>query len=145
MTARQYILSLAHELVVDLFAGGGGASTGIELALGRHVDIAVNHDPEAVSLHQANHPQTRHYVSDVFEVDPRAVCGDQPVGLLWASPDCKHFSNVTGRARTELENIVAVERERIANQASGRTTRLDGWLVALVVAVAATAVLTRAC
>ncbi len=96
MTARQYILSLAHELVVDLFAGGGGASTGIELALGRHVDIAVNHDPEAVSLHQANHPQTRHYVSDVFEVDPRAVCGDQPVGLLWASPDCKHFSKAKG-------------------------------------------------
>lgn len=70
---RQFILPLAHELVVDLFAGGGGASTGIEQALGRHVDIAVNHDPEAVSLHQANHPQTRHFVSDVFEVDPLAV------------------------------------------------------------------------
>lgn len=96
MSARQYILPLAHELVVDLFAGGGGASTGIELATGRHVDIAVNHDPEAVSLHEANHPQTRHYVSDVFEVDPRAVCGDQAVGLLWASPDCKHFSKAKG-------------------------------------------------
>ncbi|MBX3603217.1 MAG: DNA cytosine methyltransferase [Rubrivivax sp.] len=96
MTARQFILPLAHELIVDLFAGGGGASTGIEQALGRHVDIAVNHDPEAVSLHQANHPQTRHYVSDVFEVDPLAVCGDQPVGLLWASPDCKHFSKAKG-------------------------------------------------
>jgi DNA (cytosine-5)-methyltransferase 1 len=96
MTARQFILPLAHELIVDLFAGGGGASTGIEQATGRHVDIAVNHDPEAVGLHQANHPQTQHYVSDVFEVDPRAVCGDQAVGLLWASPDCKHFSKAKG-------------------------------------------------
>ncbi len=96
MSARQFILPLARELVVDLFAGGGGASTGIEQALGRHVDIAVNHDPEAVSLHQANHPQTRHYVSDVFEVDPVAVCGGQRVGLLWASPDCKHFSKAKG-------------------------------------------------
>lgn len=93
---RQYILPLAHELVVDLFAGGGGASTGIEQALGRHVDIAVNHDPEAVSLHQANHPQTRHFVSDVFEVDPLAVTEGRPVGLLWASPDCKHFSKAKG-------------------------------------------------
>jgi len=92
----QYILPLAHELVIDLFAGGGGASTGIELALGRHVDIAVNHDPEAVALHQANHPQTLHYVSDVFEVDPLAVTDGRPVGLLWASPDCKHFSKAKG-------------------------------------------------
>lgn len=85
---RQFILPLANELVVDLFAGGGGASTGIEQALGRYVDIAVNHDPDAVSLHQANHPQTRHVISDVFEVDPIAVTDGQPVGLLWASPDC---------------------------------------------------------
>lgn len=96
MSARQFILPLAHELVVDLFAGGGGASTGIELALGRHVDIAVNHDPQAVSLHQANHPQTKHFVSDVFEVDPLAVTDGRPVGLLWASPDCKHFSKAKG-------------------------------------------------
>jgi DNA (cytosine-5)-methyltransferase 1 len=96
MMTPQLILGLADELVVDLFAGGGGASTGIEQAIGRHVDIAVNHDPEAVSLHQANHPQTRHFVSDVFEVDPVTVCGDQPVGLLWASPDCKHFSKAKG-------------------------------------------------
>jgi DNA (cytosine-5)-methyltransferase 1 len=96
MTARQFILPLAHELVVDLFAGGGGASTGIEQALGRHVDIAVNHDHEAVSLHQANHPQTQHFVSDVFEVDPLAVTEGRPVGLLWASPDCKHFSKAKG-------------------------------------------------
>jgi DNA (cytosine-5)-methyltransferase 1 len=96
MLSPQFILPLAHELVIDLFAGGGGASTGIEQALGRHVDIAVNHDPGAVSLHQANHPQTRHFVSDVFEVDPLAVTDGQPVGLLWASPDCKHFSKAKG-------------------------------------------------
>ena len=96
MLHPQYILPIAAELVVDLFAGGGGASTGIEQAIGRHVDIAINHDPEAVSLHEANHPQTRHFVSDVFEVDPLAVTAGQPVGLLWASPDCKHFSKAKG-------------------------------------------------
>jgi DNA (cytosine-5)-methyltransferase 1 len=96
MIDNQFILSLSHELAIDLFAGGGGASTGIELAIGRHVDIAVNHDPEAVSLHEANHPQTKHFVSDVFEVDPLAVTDGRPVGLLWASPDCKHFSKAKG-------------------------------------------------
>ncbi len=96
MISAQFILPLAHELVVDLFAGGGGASTGIEQAIGRHVDIAVNHDPQAVSLHEANHPQTKHYVSDVFEVDPVAVTSGRPVGLMWASPDCKHFSKAKG-------------------------------------------------
>jgi DNA (cytosine-5)-methyltransferase 1 len=96
MLTNQFILPLAGELIVDLFAGGGGASTGIERATGRHVDIAINHDPEAVSLHEANHPQTRHFVSDVFEVDPRAVTDGRPVGLLWASPDCKHFSKAKG-------------------------------------------------
>lgn len=96
MLNPQFILPIAHELVVDLFAGGGGASTGIEQAIGRHVDIAINHDPEAVSLHEANHPQTRHFVSDVFEVDPLVVTDGQPVGLLWASPDCKHFSKAKG-------------------------------------------------
>ncbi len=96
MISNQFILPIASELAIDLFAGGGGASTGIEQAIGRHVDIAVNHDPEAVSLHQANHPQTRHFVSDVFEVDPLVVTDGQPVGLLWASPDCKHFSKAKG-------------------------------------------------
>jgi DNA (cytosine-5)-methyltransferase 1 len=96
MLTPQHILPLADELVVDLFAGGGGASTGIEQALGRHVDIAINHDPQAVSLHEANHPQTRHFVSDVFEVDPLTVTQGRPVGLLWASPDCKHFSKAKG-------------------------------------------------
>ena len=96
MLTPQFVLPVHSELVIDLFAGGGGASTGIEQAIGRHVDIAVNHDPEAVSLHTANHPQTRHFCSDVFEVDPLAVTDGQPVGLLWASPDCKHFSKAKG-------------------------------------------------
>jgi len=93
---NQFILPVHHELVVDLFAGGGGASTGIEQAIGRHVDIAINHAADAVALHQANHPQTLHFVSDVFEVDPLVVADGRPVGLLWASPDCKHFSKAKG-------------------------------------------------
>ena len=96
MLTPQFKRPIHGELVVDLFAGGGGASTGIEQAIGRAVDIAINHDPEAVALHQANHPQTRHFVSDVFEVDPLVVTDGQPVGLLWASPDCKHFSKAKG-------------------------------------------------
>ena len=96
MLTPQFLLPVHSELVIDLFAGGGGASTGIEQAIGRAVDIAVNHDPEAVSLHTANHPQTRHFCSDVFEVDPLTVTDGQPVGLLWASPDCKHFSKAKG-------------------------------------------------
>lgn len=96
MLTPQFKLALHSELVIDLFAGGGGASTGIEQAIGRPVDIAINHDPEAVALHQANHPQTLHYVSDVFEVDPEAVVDGRPVGMLWASPDCKHFSKAKG-------------------------------------------------
>jgi len=96
MLTPQFVLPIAAELVVDLFAGGGGASTGIEQAIGRHVDIAVNHDPEAVSLHERNHPQTKHFTCDVFEVQPQQVTSGQPVGLLWASPDCKHFSKAKG-------------------------------------------------
>lgn len=96
MLTPQYQLPIHAEIVVDLFAGGGGASTGIEQAIGRAVDVAINHDAEAISLHQANHPQTMHYCSDVFEVDPVAVTQGRPVGLLWASPDCKHFSKAKG-------------------------------------------------
>lgn len=96
MLTPQFNLSLHRKLVVDLFAGGGGASTGMEQAIGRAVDIAVNHDPEAIALHTANHPQTTHYISDVFEIDPLVVTNGQPVGLLWASPDCKHFSKAKG-------------------------------------------------
>lgn len=96
MITPQFLLPLHHELVIDLFAGGGGASTGIEQATGRAPDVAINHDPETVSLHQANHPQTAHYVSDVFEVEPLTVTQGRAVGLMWASPDCKHFSKAKG-------------------------------------------------
>lgn len=84
------------ELIVDNFAGGGGASLGIEMAFGRPVDIAINHDPEAVAMHTANHPHTRHFCESVWDIDPRKVTRGQPVGLAWFSPDCKHFSKAKG-------------------------------------------------
>lgn len=84
------------ELIVDNFAGGGGASTGIELATGRPVDIAINHDKDAIAMHQINHPHTRHYCESVWDTIPREVCGGNPVGLMWLSPDCKHFSRAKG-------------------------------------------------
>lgn len=84
------------ELIVDNFAGGGGASTGIELATGKSVDIAINHDPEAIRMHKANHPHTKHYCEDVWQVDPVRACKGHPVGLAWFSPDCKHFSKAKG-------------------------------------------------
>lgn len=83
-------------LFVDNFAGGGGASTGIELATGYSVDIAINHDPEAIKMHKANHPNTKHYCENVWAVDPVKACGGHPVGLAWFSPDCKHFSKAKG-------------------------------------------------
>ena len=92
----QLRLSIDDEIIVDNFAGGGGASMGIEQALGRSVDIAINHDPEAISMHEANHPNTRHFISDVFEVDPVEACQGRPVGLAWFSPDCKHHSKAKG-------------------------------------------------
>lgn len=85
-----------EEIIVDNFAGGGGASTGIELATGRIVDIAINHDPDAVLMHKTNHPYTKHYCESVWEVDPVEICGGRPVGLMWLSPDCKHFSRAKG-------------------------------------------------
>ena len=84
------------ELIVDNFAGGGGASTGIEMATGYSVDIAINHDPEAIKMHKANHPNTKHYCENVWEVDPVKACNGHPVGLAWFSPDCKHFSKAKG-------------------------------------------------
>lgn len=87
---------LFDELVVDNFAGGGGASLGIERALGRAVDVAINHDRQAVALHTANHPHTRHHCEDVWTVDPVEATGGRPVGLAWFSPDCKHFSRAKG-------------------------------------------------
>ena len=84
------------ELIVDNFAGGGGASTGIELATGYSVDIAINHDPEAIKMHKANHPNTKHYCENVWKVNPVKACKGHPVGLAGFSPDCKHFSKAKG-------------------------------------------------
>jgi DNA (cytosine-5)-methyltransferase 1 len=85
-----------HGLIIDNFAGGGGASTGIEAALGRAVDIAINHDEEAIRMHEANHPGTRHIRNNIWQIDPRDVTGGKPVDLAWFSPDCKHFSKAKG-------------------------------------------------
>lgn len=86
----------SDEIIVDNFAGGGGASTGIERATGRSVDIAINHDPAAIAMHEVNHPETEHYCESVWDVDPRTVAAGRPVGLCWLSPDCKHFSKAKG-------------------------------------------------
>lgn len=85
-----------EEMLIDNFAGGGGASTGIELATGRPVDAAINHDPDAILMHQTNHPHTRHYCESVWDVNPWEVTRGRPVGLAWFSPDCKHFSKAKG-------------------------------------------------
>ncbi|MCE6006369.1 DNA cytosine methyltransferase [Acinetobacter soli] len=87
---------LPHELIIDNFAGGGGTSTGLEQAFGRPVDVAINHDPKALAMHRANHPETKHYCESVWDVDPIEVTSNQPMGLVWLSPDCKHFSKAKG-------------------------------------------------
>lgn len=87
---------LPGELAVDNFAGGGGASTGIEAAIGRPVDMAINHSPEAIAMHRANHPDTKHFCENILEVDPVAACAGRPLGLAWFSPDCTHFSKAKG-------------------------------------------------
>lgn len=84
------------ELIIDNFAGGGGASTGIEMATGYSVDIAINHDPEAIRMHKTNHPNTKHYCESVWDADPVKICEGHPVALAWFSPDCKHFSKAKG-------------------------------------------------
>ncbi|MBF7687040.1 DNA cytosine methyltransferase [Acinetobacter rathckeae] len=87
---------LPHELIIDNFAGGGGTSTGIEQAFNRPVDVAINHDPKALAMHRINHPGTKHYCESVWDIDPIEVTSNQPVGLVWLSPDCKHFSKAKG-------------------------------------------------
>lgn len=87
---------IPNEINVDNFAGGGGTSTGMEAAFGRPVDIAINHDAEAISMHRANHPHTKHFCESVWDIDPLEVTKGQPVGLVWLSPDCKHFSKAKG-------------------------------------------------
>ncbi len=90
-----------REIIVDNFAGGGRASTGIELATGRSVDIAINHDPNAVAMHTTNHPDTLHYCESVYEVKPKIATAGRPVGLAWFSPDCRHFSKAKGAKPVE--------------------------------------------
>lgn len=110
MTAfhTQFGLNFTGEIIVDLFAGGGGASTGIEQALGRPVDVAINHDPDAVSMHTLNHPHARHYLSDVYEVCPLEATAGHPVGLLHASPDCTHHSQArAGQPRSRKIRALA--------------------------------------
>ena len=92
-----------REIIVDNFAGGGGASTGIELAIGRSVDIAINHDENAIAMHKTNHPDTLHYCESVFDVDPSAATSGKPVGLAWFSPDCRHFSKAKGAKPVKKE------------------------------------------
>lgn len=92
----QLDLHLPQELIADNFSGGGGASTGLEMELGRPVDIAINHDPEAIRLHAENHPDTEHYCESVWEVNPVEACKGRPVAVAWFSPDCKHFSKAKG-------------------------------------------------
>ncbi|MEZ3415178.1 DNA cytosine methyltransferase [Pantoea dispersa] len=92
-----------REIIVDNFAGGGGASTGIEMATGRSVDIAINHDPNAIAMHTINHPETLHYCESVFDIDPAAATAGAPVGLAWFSPDCRHFSKAKGSTPVKKE------------------------------------------
>ena len=98
MKAQKAQIDFFDEIIVDNFAGGGGASTGIELATGRPVTIAINHDPAAILMHKTNHPYTEHLQASVWDVDPVKVCTGRPVGLAWFSPDCKHFSKAKGSA-----------------------------------------------
>ena len=91
--ARAY---LGDDAIVDNFAGGGGASLGIKLGLGRAPDIAINHDPEAIAMHAINHPETRHFIESVWDVDPRVATAGRRVALGWFSPDCKHHSKAKG-------------------------------------------------
>lgn len=129
MIYPQMLLDLNKEIIVDLFAGGGGASCGIEMALGRMVDVAVNHDPAAVAMHRINHPQTIHYRADVFEVDPREVTGGRPVGLLWASPDCTYHSKARGakpiRHKNRKRRALAWVVTRWAGQVRPRVIMLE--------------------
>ena len=96
MRTRQMMLDLNGKMIVDLFAGGGGMSLAFERAFGRSPDVAINHDDDALSMHRMNHPQTRHFVADVFEVCPHAVTQGRPVGWLHGSPDCTHHSQAAG-------------------------------------------------
>lgn len=117
---------LPHELIIDNFAGGGGTSTGLEQAFQRPVDVAINHDPKALAMHRINHPDTKHYCESVWDIDPIVVTGNQPVGLVWLSPDCKHFSKAKGSKPVEKKiRGLAWVALRWANKARPRVIMLE--------------------
>lgn len=123
---HQQNLDLHKEIIVDLFAGGGGYSEGIKMASGRNPDIAINHNDDALSMHRINHPDTRHFVADVFEVDPRTVTQGRPVGHLHASPDCTHHSQAAGgQPRNEKRRALSWVVIRWAGQVSPRVITLE--------------------
>lgn len=122
----QHQLDWHEEILVDLFAGGGGLSTAMHMATGISPHIACNHDSNAISMHEANHPQTRHYQADVFELDPRAVVQGRPVGLLHASPDCTHHSQADGgQPRDRKISALSWVVLRWAGQVSPRVITLE--------------------
>lgn len=123
----QFLLDLHDELIVDLYAGGGGASLGIEMATGRLVDVAINHDPAAVAMHQANHPLTTHHTADIWEVEPRDATGGRSVGFLWASPDCTDHSKAKGGKpiRTKKRRALAWAVTKWADQVRPRVIMLE--------------------
>uniref|UniRef100_UPI0025EB55C4 DNA cytosine methyltransferase n=1 Tax=uncultured Xylophilus sp. TaxID=296832 RepID=UPI0025EB55C4 len=126
MRTPQFILDLSDELLVDDFACGGGMSEAIEQAIGRHVDIAVNHDSDACSMHAANHPQTQHYCRDVFDVAPRDATRGRLVGLLHMSPDCTHHSQARGgQPRSKVLRGLAWVGVRWAGQVQPRVITLE--------------------
>jgi len=157
MMARQLLLDVNRELIVDLFAGGGGASEGIYQALGRHTDVAINHDPTAIALHTVNHPQTLHLREDIFHADPVTVAAGRPVGLCWLSPDCRHHSRAKGGRPVQknirslawvalkwagkvaprvivLENVIEIANwcglVAMRDEHTGRVLRVDGTIAA---------------
>ena len=124
--SKQLQLDVHQELIVDLFAGGGGMSTAIEEALGRSPDISINHNEEALSMHRANHPQSRHFIADVFEVCPLGATQGQPVGLLHLSPDCTHHSQAAGgQPRSSRIRALSWVAKRWAGQVSPRVITLE--------------------
>ncbi|MBU4317131.1 MAG: DNA cytosine methyltransferase [Proteobacteria bacterium] len=116
-----------NEIIIDLFAGGGGASEGIRWALGRDPEVAINHDPVAIAMHRVNHPGTWHLTTDIWAVPPRWASRNKPVGLLWASPDCKHFSKAKGSAPIRSKEIrsLAWVVEKWAREARPRVIILE--------------------
>lgn len=120
-------LPIHREIAVDLFAGGGGASEGFRMAMGCDPDVAVNHDPEAVAMHAANHPGTRHLCQDVWQVPPRWATQGRRVGFLWASPDCTHFSKAKGAAprRDQKRRDLAWVIEKWAREVRPRVMAME--------------------